>query len=73
MSDVYVARWSVEQAGKLVITDHAGNEVDTFAIPPGVERPSEGFFLGALWAPIPGAEWEEDRPGRWTHAVFRES
>jgi hypothetical protein len=73
VSETYTARWSVAYAGKLTITDGVGNEVDTFAIPAGRNRPSPGLFLGAVWTPYPGTEWEEVGLGQWSRAVFREN
>lgn len=70
---IYMARWSVEHPGKLVICDQAGNEVDTLAIAPGGDRPAPGLFVGTAWNPYPGPDWDEDRPGRWTRAVYRDN
>jgi hypothetical protein len=72
MSGTHMARWSAGNAGKLLIINPAGNIVDALAIPPGGDRPGPGLLAGAIWAPYPGAEWEEDRPGQWSQAVFRE-
>jgi hypothetical protein len=72
MSDSYVAHWSDGHRGKLVITDRAGNEVDSLAIPPGGDRPGPQVFFHAAWAPYPGSEWEEEPPGRWSVSVFCE-
>jgi hypothetical protein len=73
MSESYMARWSVEHAGKLVIIDRAGNEVDALAVPVSGERPGLGLLAGSVWSPYPGSEWDEDRPGLWYRPVYRES
>jgi hypothetical protein len=72
MSESCVAHWSAEQTGNLVVTDQSGNEVHTFPIPPAGEQPGSGLFFGTHWAQYPGTEWQEDPPGQWTRAVFRE-
>ena len=72
MSDSYLAHWSRGRSGKLIVTDRAGREVDSFEIPSEGDRPGPGLFCGAVWAPFPGSEWEEEPPGQWSVAVFND-
>jgi hypothetical protein len=73
MRAVYVARWSVAHAGRIVITGpEDSHEVDAIVIPPGGDRPGPGLFCGSVWSPYPGPEWEEDHPGQWSRPVYRE-
>jgi hypothetical protein len=72
MTDSYVAHWSRADSNRVVIIDAEGKTVDCFGAAPDGDRPSENAFCGAVWAPFPGCEWEEEPPGRWSVAVFRE-
>jgi hypothetical protein len=67
-----VAHWSRSHSRRLIITDKVGRTVDSLTIPAGEERPSEVWLGGTMWAPYPGAEWDEEPPGCWSVAVFRD-
>ena len=71
MSDIHMAYWSHSHKRQLIITDGAGKIVDSLTIPVEGDRPPK-VFADAAWAPYPGAEWDEEPPGCWSIAVFRE-
>ncbi len=69
----HTARWSREQRDRLVITDKAGKAVDSHAVQPAGDRPGARILWDTGWMAYPGAEWQEDRSGQWSRAVFPES
>jgi hypothetical protein len=71
MTECCFAVWSRQQSGRFVIADTAGTVMATYPVPQTADRPIPGMLLGSGWCAFPGAEWEEEPPGRWSVAVFR--
>jgi len=71
VSEYCFAVWSRQQSGRLVIADTAGTVMATYPVARAGDRPGPGMLLGSGWYAFPGAEWEEEPPGRWSVAVFR--
>jgi hypothetical protein len=71
MNDCYMAHWSRGDEGRLIVSDDTGETVDSVTVPSCGDRPPD-VFAGAVWARYPGAEWDEESPGCWSIAVFRE-
>ena len=66
----HVARWSLRQRGRLVITDTAGGVVASYQVDPPGERPGHDMLWRNGWHAFPCAEWEQDPEGEWSRCVF---
>jgi hypothetical protein len=71
-ADYYLARWSHQERERLVIVDVAGNVVSSCSVAQSCDRPGWEMLVSAGWCAYPGSEWEEEPPGRWEVAVFRD-
>ena len=70
-SSGYVARWSAGRREELVVADQSGAAVSRYPVDHDSDRPSPQLLWHTGWASYPGAEWDEEPPGEWSIAVFR--
>jgi len=56
-----------------VITDTAGNVVDSYPVPLAGDRLGPQILWRTDWLAYPGTEWQEEPRGQWSRAVFPES
>jgi hypothetical protein len=68
----WIAQWPVNDRNVLVITDPAGNVVESLVTQPAGDRPSAHILWHTGWIAYPGTEWQEEPPGQWSRAVFRD-
>lgn len=66
----HMARWSSRQRERLVITTEPGQAVACYPVPQATPRPGPELLWDTGWLAFPGAEWEEEPPGRWSIPVF---
>lgn len=69
----HTARWSRDQKDILVITDAAGNVVESHPARSAADRPGAQILWNTGWMAYPGTEWQEEPPGQWPRPVFPES
>jgi hypothetical protein len=69
----HIAQWSEKEPDVLVITGPAGNLVRSLRIEPAGDRPGVRILWRTGWVAYPGTEWQEERPGQWSRAVFPDS
>jgi hypothetical protein len=71
-NDTHLAMWLARRRKELTIADHSGAVVDRYPVQHDGDRPGPHLLWHTGWAAYPGAEWDEEPPGEWSIAVFRD-